>query len=441
MPTTAPRALKLFLTMSQAPHYRAAPAPEACFTHRHLREDTQRQKLVLAKLAAAYALDGRGPLETIVSVLRLAVERYMAGGAEELAPELCSLVVACARPPMRQPMVDEAANRRARGELLSTLSRVASSAPSKLRAAAVATLTSLLHPVGWPGAIDRGPESLLPSQSMAVALAESTSAPADAVSGLRDASGEAQLRGACAVLLSMARCSARVRRRLVEADVASAIVHQLYVVTEAEATMAKGGGAGASPSTPAAEASTELDVDGEDSWQGPSKRLSLDTVIGDDDYRQMRRSARLSAVEDAKLAAARFHSLGASGFVKFVDGGAAIDQHVYDEDVDEDEDGAPWTAGDDAKPSAIATAAAAATATATAAEDTSWLRRKGGPSGSGEAARKRRGGGKRVLYIQMEYCKRTLHDVLTEGALSEDKIWRLLRQLLGGLQVSASDDR
>jgi hypothetical protein len=110
-------------------------APEACFTHRHLREDTQRQKLVLAKLAAAYALDGRGPLETIVSVMRLAAERYMAGGAEELAPELCSLVVACARPPMRQPMVDEAANRRARGELLSTLSRVASSAPAKLRAA------------------------------------------------------------------------------------------------------------------------------------------------------------------------------------------------------------------------------------------------------------------------------------------------------------------
>ena len=327
---------------AQAPQYRAAPAPEACFTHRHLREDTQRQKLVIAKLAAAYALDGRGPLETIVSVLRLAVERYMAGGAEELAPELCSLVVACARPPVRQPMVDEAANRRARGELLSTLSRVASSAPAKLRAAAVATLTSLLHPVGWPGAIDRGPESLLPSQSMAVALAESTSAPADAVSGLRDASGEAQLRGACAVLLSMARCSARVRRRLVEADVASAIVHQLYVVTEAEATMARGGGAGASPSTPATGrgASSALDdVDGEDSLQGSSKRLSLDTIIGDDDYRQMRRSARLSAVEDAKLAAARFHSLGASGFVKFVDGGAAIDQHVYDEDVDEDEDG------------------------------------------------------------------------------------------------------
>ena len=121
------------------------------------------------------------------------------------------------------------------------------------------------------------------------------------------------------------------------------------------------------------------------------------------------------------------------------DSGEEEDKDEEGEDVDEDEDGAPWTAGDDAKPSAIATAAAAATATATAAEDTSWLRRKGGPSGSGEAARKRRGGGKRVLYIQMEYCKRTLHDVLTEGALSEDKIWRLLRQLLGGLQVSAYD--
>jgi hypothetical protein len=127
-----------------------------------------------------------------------------------------------------------------------------------------------------------------------------------------------------------------------------------------------------------------------------------------------------------------------------------------DEDEDEDEGGAAWTADDDAKPSAIATTATA-TATATAAEDTSWLRRKGGlirkdglirkggPSVNGlihshsPAARKRRGGGRRVLYIQMEYCKRTLHDVLAEGALSEDKIWRLLRQLLGGLQVSTSD--
>jgi hypothetical protein len=114
-----------------------------------------------------------------------------------------------------------------------------------------------------------------------------------------------------------------------------------------------------------------------------------------------------------------------------------------DKAEDEGEGGAAWTADDDAKPSAIATTATA-TATATAAEDTSWLRRKdglirkGGPSVN-DAARKRRGGGRRVLYIQMEYCKRTLHDVLAEGALSEDKIWRLLRQLLGGLQVSTSD--
>ena len=114
-----------------------------------------------------------------------------------------------------------------------------------------------------------------------------------------------------------------------------------------------------------------------------------------------------------------------------------------DEDEDEGEGGAAWTADDDAKPSAVATTANA-TATATAAEDTSWLRRKGGLIRKGgpsvnDAARKRRGGGRRVLYIQMEYCKRTLHDVLAEGALSEDKIWRLLRQLLGGLQVSTSD--
>jgi hypothetical protein len=114
-----------------------------------------------------------------------------------------------------------------------------------------------------------------------------------------------------------------------------------------------------------------------------------------------------------------------------------------DKDEDEGEGGAAWTADDDAKPSAVATTANA-TATATAAEDTSWLRRKGGLIRKGgpsvnDAARKRRGGGRRVLYIQMEYCKRTLHDVLAEGALSEDKIWRLLRQLLGGLQVSTSD--
>ena len=41
---------------------------------------------------------------------------------------------------------------------------------------------------------------------------------------------------------------------------------------------------------------------------------------------------------------------------------------------------------------------------------------------------------RRVLYIQMEYCKRTLADVLTEGVLPDEQIWRFLRQLLGGLQ-------
>ena len=53
---------------------------------------------------------------------------------------------------------------------------------------------------------------------------------------------------------------------------------------------------------------------------------------------------------------------------------------------------------------------------------------------SKQGARKRRGGRRRVLFIQMEYCHRTLHDILGEGVLPEEKIWRLLRQLLGGLQ-------
>ena len=43
-------------------------------------------------------------------------------------------------------------------------------------------------------------------------------------------------------------------------------------------------------------------------------------------------------------------------------------------------------------------------------------------------------GRRRTLYIQMEYCKRTLADVLAEGALPEEQVWRILRQLLGGLQ-------
>ena len=42
---------------------------------------------------------------------------------------------------------------------------------------------------------------------------------------------------------------------------------------------------------------------------------------------------------------------------------------------------------------------------------------------------------RRVLFIQMEYCKRTLADVIEkEGPLPEEHIWRYVRQLLGGLQ-------
>ena len=57
------------------------------FTHRHLMEDTHRQRLILSRLAAAHAPNGRGPMETIVAVLRLAAER--------LAKRNASSVFAC----------------------------------------------------------------------------------------------------------------------------------------------------------------------------------------------------------------------------------------------------------------------------------------------------------------------------------------------------------
>mmetsp|Transcript_10976 Transcript_10976/g.33847 ORF Transcript_10976/g.33847 Transcript_10976/m.33847 type:complete len:1072 (-) Transcript_10976:818-4033(-) len=41
---------------------------------------------------------------------------------------------------------------------------------------------------------------------------------------------------------------------------------------------------------------------------------------------------------------------------------------------------------------------------------------------------------RRTLYIQMEYCKRTLDELLQEGQMNEQTIWRTLRQLLIGLQ-------
>ena len=34
----------------------------------------------------------------------------------------------------------------------------------------------------------------------------------------------------------------------------------------------------------------------------------------------------------------------------------------------------------------------------------------------------------------MQYCKRTLADVLAEGPMPEERIWRTLRQLAAGLQ-------
>ena len=79
----------------------------------------------------------------------------------------------------------------------------------------------------------------------------------------------------------------------------------------------------------------------------------------------------------------------------------------------------------------------------TTGEGGSWLRRatplrmatgrgSGGRARGGNAEGRRRF--KRKLYIQMEFCKRTLADILSEGPLPEEQVWRFLRQLLGGLQ-------
>ena len=38
-----------------------------------------------------------------------------------------------------------------------------------------------------------------------------------------------------------------------------------------------------------------------------------------------------------------------------------------------------------------------------------------------------------VLYIQMEYCPTTLRKRLSQGPISEDAAWRVLRQLLAAL--------
>ena len=159
--------------------------PEEVFLHRHTKDDVFRQRHVLSRLAASHAA-GQAALPTVVAVLRAAVARH-ADGAEQLAPELAALLRAGATPPPRRPSAESAANARARGELLDVLAGVARSATDpRLREAANASLVALLHTAGWPGTAARTAESLPPSQSMAVALAEvSASAAADALAGLR----------------------------------------------------------------------------------------------------------------------------------------------------------------------------------------------------------------------------------------------------------------
>ena len=98
------------------------------------------------------------------------------------------------------------------------------------------------------------------------------------------------------------------------------------------------------------------------------------------------------------------------------------------------------------KPQPKPRAAAAAAATkggadgGGSADGGSWLRRAharpdSGRQGGGRAARRRqRPVARFTLYIQMQYCKRTLADVLAEGPMDEERIWRTLRQLAAGLQ-------
>lgn len=50
-------------------------------------------------------------------------------------------------------------------------------------------------------------------------------------------------------------------------------------------------------------------------------------------------------------------------------------------------------------------------------------------SAAGGAAK----GNTQILYIQMEFCPRTLAGVLEEGALEEADAWQVLRGILAGL--------
>ena len=219
---------------SPAERQAALPPPDATpptevFTHKFLKDDSFRQRSVLSRLTMKLtAKHGPSPdLQTVVEVLRLAGERH-AGGAVELAPELSALIDACAVPPLRQPFAAEEVNSSARGMLIDSIARLARSADAKLRSSAMAALTSLLARHGWPGTAERTPASLPPSQSMAVALAGvSESASADVVAALAEARGDAHLRDACAVVVCMARSSARVRMRLLDAGGAAVLVRRL----------------------------------------------------------------------------------------------------------------------------------------------------------------------------------------------------------------------
>lgn len=227
------------------PHAMAQPGesplllmPLEAFTHRHLIHDTERQRAVLSRMSDAH-VNGRAELDTVVAVLRAGAERH-AAGATVLAPELIRLVRSCATaPPRRRPAAQEAINGMARGALLDALASIARSTDDAVRTAAADALCTLLTLTSWPTAPARDTGSLLPSQSMAVALVRReacVSAPAHAVGALDEAESEASVHEACRVLLAMARSSALARRRLISAGVARGVVRLLH----AEATYAAG---------------------------------------------------------------------------------------------------------------------------------------------------------------------------------------------------------
>ena len=167
------------------------------FTHRHLLQDTDRQRAVLASTCEAHA-NGSVELDVVVSVLRHAGE-CLAAGAAALVPELTKLVRACAVTPLRRrSSAQEVASYAARSALLDVLASLARSAHVTLRNEAADALDALLKLVSWP--IEGRPASSLPpSHSMAAALAHPAclSAPVHAVTALVEADSESKLRNAC----------------------------------------------------------------------------------------------------------------------------------------------------------------------------------------------------------------------------------------------------